>query len=687
MIGRLNGLFDGIFAHESWTLSQSYYFGSVNANPAHRVEVCDGMPIDLLDELDHIWLGKPDIKPNGANGINGQFYGGPVDIKALTDAIISGASYHESCTRLVGKLAQQDVAFLDAQHRLEAAFDQVEDDNRDERWRERRADIPRIVRDIYGKDARGRDEEEATQQQQTSAGAACPIIRVEKGLRYEAADQGLNALIDANVQFFQRNRKIQRVTLVKAKNASGETMMVPGITDVCNAMLSRELGRSAVWTKYDGRHRGYARIDPPSEVCTQILAMVGEWPFSPLRGVIGSPTLRRDGSLLDKQGYDEATGFVLVNSISMPPIPARPTKDDAQRALELFKELLVEFPFVDEESRAVALSMILTPVVRAAMEVSPLHLVSKPKPGTGGSYLADVASMIATGERCPVEAATSSYEETEKRLIGSVLDGVPIICLDNVHDVISGDFFSQMVERPLLNLRALGSSDKHRIDNAHTMFATGNNITVAADLVRRSIRCDLDANVEYPGDRVFEGNPRATIAADRGKYIAAALTIPLAYLSAGSPQPKAPLISFEDWSRFVREPLIWLDCADPVETQKKAAHRRPAQVRRSRGLRGVEGRDRSRQEPQADNKATHGFIRIESWGRWESRDPSPPPAICSLPHSAQAPQHHSGNRCNSPRKMAWRPYGGHRLRLQTHSGQIRCEQTQMVPRSRGRLKH
>jgi hypothetical protein len=38
---------------------------------------------------------------------------------------------------------------------------------------------------------------------------------------------------------------------------------------------------------------------------------------------------------------------------------------------------------------------------------------------------------------------------------------------------------------------------------------------------------------------------------------------------ASLPQPKAPLISFEDWSRVVREPLIWLGCADPVDTQKK----------------------------------------------------------------------------------------------------------------------
>jgi hypothetical protein len=51
-LARLNGLLGGIFSHESWTLSQSYYFGSVKRNPAHRVVVVDGTCIDLADYLD-----------------------------------------------------------------------------------------------------------------------------------------------------------------------------------------------------------------------------------------------------------------------------------------------------------------------------------------------------------------------------------------------------------------------------------------------------------------------------------------------------------------------------------------------------------------------------------------------------------------------------------------------------------
>jgi hypothetical protein len=44
MVDRLNGLLKGVAHRESWTLSQAFYFGSVNSNPHHRVEVIDGNP-------------------------------------------------------------------------------------------------------------------------------------------------------------------------------------------------------------------------------------------------------------------------------------------------------------------------------------------------------------------------------------------------------------------------------------------------------------------------------------------------------------------------------------------------------------------------------------------------------------------------------------------------------------------
>src|SRR5262249_24912164 len=80
IMGRLNGLFGGIFARESFTLSRSYYYGSIDQNPAYAVAVVEGAPIHLCDELDEIWRGPADtIAPRGiANGDDKSLFVGPV---------------------------------------------------------------------------------------------------------------------------------------------------------------------------------------------------------------------------------------------------------------------------------------------------------------------------------------------------------------------------------------------------------------------------------------------------------------------------------------------------------------------------------------------------------------------------------------------------------------------------------
>jgi hypothetical protein len=56
---------------------------------------------------------------------------------------------------------------------------------------------------------------------------------------------------------------------------------------------------------------------------------------------------------------------------------------------------------------------------------------------------------------------------------------------------------------------------------------------------------------------------------DRGKYIAAAMTICRAYIVAGRPNKAQKLASFGEWSDTVRSALIWLGKADPVQSMEE----------------------------------------------------------------------------------------------------------------------
>ena len=59
---------------------------------------------------------------------------------------------------------------------------------------------------------------------------------------------------------------------------------------------------------------------------------------------------------------------------------------------------------------------------------------------------------------------------------------------------------------------------------------------VVGDLVRRVVRCQMDANSERPETRKFKGNPVDLVLVDRGRYIAGALTVVRAYIAAGRPR-------------------------------------------------------------------------------------------------------------------------------------------------------
>lgn len=408
-----------------------------------------------------------------------------------------------------------------------------------------------------------------------------PAIRVLGGRRHIAADEAISAMMAAGVAFYQRDRSLVRVTSARAKTSDGSVIEVPGIVQVSIPILGRAMGQSAEWERMNAKDE-VVRIDPPKEVVEQVAAMSGDWPFPPIAGVIGTPTMRPDGTVLDREGYDPATGLVLTGAPRMPRIPERPTRQDADRALEVLQSLLAEFPFVDDASRAVALSMILTVVLRGALlPAVPMHAATAPQPGTGKSYLADIASVIGTGERCAVIAMSPDVNETEKRLIAAALSGQQIIAVDNVSEIMAGDFLNQVTERPLLKIRPLGTSTDIRIPNTFTLFANGNNLSAPADMVRRTLLCQLDANVENPEARQFVGNPVADVMANRGHYIAAALTIGRAYVCAGYPGQLPPLASFERWSNLVRSALVWLGAGDPCLSMDMARAEDPIRAARA----------------------------------------------------------------------------------------------------------
>jgi hypothetical protein len=404
------------------------------------------------------------------------------------------------------------------------------------------------------------------------AEATGPVIKVEPGELHIAATQAEEALIQSELPIYQRGRFLMKPVTTFVPASDDRMTQVAVLSRLTVPHLVDKLCGVAEFERYDGRADDYVRITPPNQLAQILLERAGEWSFPIVAGIVTCPTLRRDGSLLTKPGYDERTHLYHVADpgIRIYPEVYEPSREYAEKALGMFRNLLQEFPFCDEASRSVGYSILMTPIIRAALSNAPLHLAKAPTPGTGKSFLFDLASYIYSGRPCPIVRASDDPKETEKGLAGALLAGRQMISLDNINGEIGSDLLAQAVSQQIVEIRNFGTLELFEVANTATFFANGNNCYVRDDMVRRTVQAMLDAMLERPELRVFKRDPVATILADRGRYISCALIIVRAYVAAGMPSKPTPLKGFDDWSNLIRGSLMWLGCADPVLTMEAA---------------------------------------------------------------------------------------------------------------------
>ncbi|MBW0449242.1 toprim domain-containing protein [Paraburkholderia phenoliruptrix] len=379
------------------------------------------------------------------------------------------------------------------------------------------------------------------------------------------------ALLEQADDIFQRAGAIVRPARVKVKVASGDEIDAMRLIPVTKHHLVERFTAAGIWQKYDARSKKFVRIDAPLQVAETYLSRDGMWNLRSLSGIISAPTLRADGSILDKVGYDDSTGLLLqAAETAFDPVPILPTKQDAARALARLSALVGTFPYVTDVDRSVAISAILTASIRRTLPTAPMHAFSAPAAGSGKSKLVDIASIIVSGDKAAVQSQGRNEEETEKRLVAAVLEGGHVISLDNCTLPLDGDFLCQMLTQTVVNPRVLGKSENRRLPTNSALFATGNSLVVQGDMTRRVLLCSLDPQCERPELREFDWDPVERAKSNRGAYVRDALTVLRAYHVAGRPRQVATLGSFEVWSDWVRSAMLWLGQPDPVATMEKA---------------------------------------------------------------------------------------------------------------------
>ncbi|WP_247838569.1 bifunctional DNA primase/polymerase [Bradyrhizobium sp. 200] len=313
----------------------------------------------------------------------------------------------------------------------------------------------------------------------------------------------------------------------------------------------------------------------PMGFAAHYLARGDKWRIPNINGVIETPTLRRDGTIIDCDGYDAKSGLLLdMGGVEFPEIPDRPTRPQALEALALIKEPFAGFPFVTNAkglsaSRSVMLSAVLTALVRRTLHSAPMHGTSAPTMGTGKTLAIDVVSLIATGRLTTAMSQGANEEEDEKRLFSVLLQNDLILLIDNVKRPVEGDALCTVLTQSTWQSRILGESRKVEVPTNALMMASGNNLTFKGDMTTRSLLCRMDAKMENPETRRFKIDLKTWVPKHRVALVVAGLTVLRAFVVAGRPglDKLTPFGRFEDWSNLVRGALVWLGEPDPCKTR------------------------------------------------------------------------------------------------------------------------
>lgn len=321
-----------------------------------------------------------------------------------------------------------------------------------------------------------------------------------------------------------------------------EDVVLARLAKTCNSVVQTE--------------DGLKNVLPPRSIASYILAQ-GRWPFPPLEAVTCSPTIRQDGSIAQVPGYDSATRLYYHRTSDEPVnVPDKPTSEDVVKALGLLDELLHDFPFDCQASKANAIALLLSPIIQpAVMDLTPLFLIDAPTAGSGKSLLAITAGIISSGAVPDFTTAPSKDEEWPKKITAILTAGPSLVVIDNVKHTIQSAELAMLLTTRAWKERVFGKNTETVIlPNRAVWVATGNNIQIGGDIPRRCVWIRIDPRQSKPHQREGFLHPNLIdwTLENRASLLAALLVLCRAWYADGSPEYPVPVFgSFEKWTHTV----------------------------------------------------------------------------------------------------------------------------------------
>lgn len=292
----------------------------------------------------------------------------------------------------------------------------------------------------------------------------------------------------------------------KTNSACSEVTVVPVTADSLNMLLA-EHTRTFKWVSGGKDNPPVRKACAPS--ITHLRAVVSKtyWPTVPeLTGVVGTPTLRPDGSLIQDCGYDQVTGLFYGPAVQVATVPDVITDEQVRASREyVFANVFGEFCWSSAGDFANYMALLLSPMLRPYVKTTtPFGMITATTRGSGKTNLTDAIGLLY-GQTSQVLPGRT--EELQKK-VTSILAGnsSPVVVFDNLKEgsTISSEILATLITKDKWDDRMLGASRNIEATNDRLWLASGNGLTVGGDMASRTVMVRLDPKMARPELRQFE---------------------------------------------------------------------------------------------------------------------------------------------------------------------------------------
>ena len=411
---------------------------------------------------------------------------------------------------------------------------------------------------------------------------------------YLVRDQAIVALAEDPRIFFRGDTLVQVIRPdddddelpggVKVRNASGAPRIVP-LDEANLRCILTQRARLFRWSKDKNGEPIASDIHPPDWLIKAILAR-HYWPgIRELLSVAMCPYVQADGTIMGEEGYDPATGTLMVPCFLLGKIPVLPTQKHAIKAANQIHDRVWQFPFGDAFDWTAFLASLLTAIQRPMIKGPvPGFAFNANMAGSGKGLLIDLDGILVWGGPVPTVSYPANPEEADKVALSLALGGVQAVHFDNLAEgqFYGGSAIDSALTTTINGGRFLGQS---RFINGVPLrpwwSLSGNNISPGRDAHRRWIPVGLRTELETPYERddLEIADLKGHFAEHRGEIIADVLIILKAHALANHPRMKGGLLgSFEEWDRVVRGAVWYATGNDCLTTQRRAAADSPARL-------------------------------------------------------------------------------------------------------------